>query len=114
MASGFTLYHFDACPFCRRVRRAIADLGLEVELRDIRLDPQARDALLEATGQITVPVLHLHDEGRWMPESADIVRFLYARFGEGRRPPLSVRLDPRVMTLGAVLVFALFVVLVRC
>ena len=32
---GLTLYHFESCPFCKRVRRGLADLGVEVQLQDI-------------------------------------------------------------------------------
>lgn len=73
------LYHFDSCPFCRMVRVAIDDLGLDVELRDIFEDAQYRDELVEARGRPTVPVLRITStdgEERWMPESDDIIRYL--------------------------------------
>lgn len=108
---GLTLYHLESCMYCKRVRRATAALGVEVELRDIERDPQARAALLEAMGRTTVPVLHIEGE-RWLPESADIVRYLYDRFGQGRRPPLSVALDPRWIVL-ALVVLVLGFLLVR-
>ncbi len=105
---ALTLYHFDTCPYCLRVRRAIDDLGLDVELANVNTDPRARGALLEATGRTTVPVLHLHQDGTWMPESGDIVRFLYAEFGNGRKPPLSARINPQWLIVGlAVGLFAL-------
>ncbi len=73
------LYHYDACPFCMMVRSEIEELGLDVELRDILLDMQHRNDLIEARGRATVPVLRIttpdgHD--RWMPESRDIVQYL--------------------------------------
>jgi len=98
-----TLYHFATCPYCLRVRRAIDDLNVEVELRDIHQDPSAAQALHDATGRTTVPVLYIADDDAWMPESTDIVRFLYARFGDGRRPPLSARLNPQWVYLALVL-----------
>ncbi len=51
-----------------------------------------------------MPVLHIQDEGdpRWMPESADIVTYLYDRFGQGRRPPLHLRIHPQVWIAAAV------------
>ena len=108
MTEGLTLYHFESCPYCKRVRRALADLGLEVALRDIQRDSGARVALQEATGRTTVPVLRIEAEDRWMPESADIIRYLYGRFGDGRRPPLRVSIDPRWVVLAlAVLAFVL-------
>lgn len=79
------LYHFDGCPFCMRVRRAIDALGIEVELRNIYEDSAHMNALREARGRSTVPVLRITSPDgaeRWMPESADIVRYLQATYGQ--------------------------------
>ena len=73
------LYYFDGCPFCNRVRSAIDQLGIDVELRNIMLEPQHRDDLIKARGRATVPVLRIispDGEDRWMPESRDIVNYL--------------------------------------
>jgi glutathione S-transferase len=103
------LYYYDGCPFCDRVRAALDDLGIRtvrrhageqaeaapdgsgpqptVELRHIHLDPQARSELVEARDRPTVPVLRILDSDGsedWMPESKDIVQYLYDRFGDGR------------------------------
>ena len=78
------LYHIDSCPFCIRVRRVIDELGLDVELRDIYGDKRHREELREARGRTTVPVLRITSadgEDRWMPESADIIRYLQATYG---------------------------------
>ena len=78
------LYHFESCPFCRRVRAAIDRLGLEVELRDIHRDAKHWDDLVAARGRATVPVLRIRSPDgteRWMPESADIVRYLAKVYG---------------------------------
>jgi glutaredoxin len=79
------LYHFDGCPFCMRVRRAIDVLGIDVELRNIYEDREHFEALMEERGRATVPVLRItspNGDERWMPESADIVRYLQATYGE--------------------------------
>ena len=78
------LYHFEACPFCARVRRVVDELGIEVELRDIHADRSSLEELRQARGRTTVPVLRITSadgEERWMPESADIVRYLRASYG---------------------------------
>lgn len=78
------LYHFPSCPYCRLVQRALDELGLEIEQRDIRAEPVHADELRQARGRTTVPVLRIIAEDgseRWMPESADIVRYLQERFG---------------------------------
>jgi glutathione S-transferase len=81
-ADDLALYHYEGCVYCARVRRALAELHVEVELRDIEEEPAHLRALVEARGRRTVPVLRIrHDEGdEWMPESADIVAYLRRRF----------------------------------
>lgn len=76
------LYHFASCPYCRRVRQVIERLGIDVELRDIHRDDAAFDALVEARGRPTVPVLRCTsaDHDRWLPESRDIIAYLESRF----------------------------------
>ena len=75
---GLSLYHFDGCPYCERVRTALSRLQLELELRDIHREPKYRDELVAATGKQMVPCLRIENGGkaRWMHESADIVRYL--------------------------------------
>lgn len=53
-----------------------------MEVRNIWESEEAARELLQATGRLTVPVLRIHDAGgdiRWLPESADIIRYLEAR-----------------------------------
>ncbi len=81
---GLSLYQFDSCPFCARVRNAADSLGIRLELRDTLADPDHARAVVEATGRRTVPVLRIEgDDGavQWLPESADIVEYLRDRFG---------------------------------
>ncbi len=77
-----TLYARDGCGYCYRVLRAIEHLGLDVEVRNIWQSEEAARELLQASGRLTVPVLRIRDAGgdiRWLPESADIIRYLEAR-----------------------------------
>ena len=78
--TGLSLYHFDGCPYCERVRAAMSRLSLELELRDIHRDAKYREELVAATGKQMVPCLRIENAGstRWMHESADIVRYLEA------------------------------------
>lgn len=60
-------------------------LGLNVELRNIYADADHLAALREVRGRTTVPVLRISSpdgEERWMPESADIVQYLQASYGQ--------------------------------
>jgi glutathione S-transferase len=85
-ASDLELYMRAGCPWCERVRAAVDDLGLSIPERTVSADPQALAELEAATGRGRAPVLRIRDvEGvRWMPESEDIVKYLYARYGAGR------------------------------
>ncbi len=79
------LYLFEGCPYCSRVRRVIDELGIDVELRDIFENQTYLKELNEARGRRSVPVLRIigaDGEERWMPESADIVRYLQATYGK--------------------------------
>ncbi len=83
-ASGLSIYGYPQCPFCRRVLEVASSLGLEIPLRNTLEDPGHRRELELATGRATVPVLLIEGqagEPRWLPESADIVRYLAERFG---------------------------------
>lgn len=72
------LYYYPECPYCQRVLRAIEETGARVALRHIWNNSEYRDELQAARGRTTVPVLRISNNGsdRWMPESADIVRYL--------------------------------------
>ena len=82
-ANQLSLYQFPSCPFCQRVLDAVARLGVQIELRDTRTSTAYRDELLAATGRTTVPCLRIEEPGgtRWLPESADIIRYLEREFG---------------------------------
>ncbi len=77
--SDLILYHYDTCPFCRRVFFALRNLGIEIEDKDIYRDQGAMAELVAARGRQTVPVLRIQEADgtvRWMPESAEIIRYL--------------------------------------
>ena len=70
------LYKFDACPYCRRVQTHLAHLGIPVDLRDTRTDPNARASLRQQTGRTQVPCLFI--DGQPLFESEDINAWLDA------------------------------------
>ena len=77
------LYQFSACPFCIKVRKEIARLGLNIETRDAQHNPQHRSELEAGGGRVKVPCLKIHqDDGgeRWLYESAEIKAWLQERF----------------------------------
>ncbi len=79
---SLSLYQFYACPFCVKVRREIARLGLNIELRDAQTGPY-REELAREGGRVMAPCLRIEDAGQvqWMYESSDIISYLNGRFG---------------------------------
>lgn len=81
--AAYSLYQFEACPFCVKVRRAMQRLNLPIELRDAKKNAQQRQELLEQGGRIKVPCLRIEDANgqvSWMYESDDIIAHLNERF----------------------------------
>lgn len=97
------LYHYPGCMYCARVWDAARKLGLEFESRDILRDEEACAELVQATGARTVPVLRIEQDGetRWQRESTDIIRYLYAQYGGGKTPGLSLWLNPQLVLVGS-------------
>ncbi|OOF09978.1 MULTISPECIES: glutaredoxin family protein [Salinivibrio] len=73
-----TLYQFQACPFCVKVRQASRKLGLPLAAKDAKRDMTARRELEQGGGKIKVPCLRIQqgDEVQWMYESDDIIAYL--------------------------------------
>ena len=74
------LYHFPSCPFCKVVVDCLDRLGMEIPMRDIQIEPGARDELVSIGGKGQVPCLVI--DGRPLYESADIVRWLEENLDE--------------------------------
>ena len=81
-AKQLTLYQFEACPFCVKVRRAIKRQSVNIELRDAKANPQHRSELEVGGGTIKVPCLRIEKNNtvEWMYESSDIVAYLEKEF----------------------------------
>jgi len=58
---GLSLYQFYACPFCVKTRRAIHQLNVSLETRDINKNAAHREQLESATGKIKVPCLRIEE-----------------------------------------------------
>lgn len=85
-SKDLALYQFSACPFCIKVRKEIARLGLNIETRNAQHDPEHRAALEAGGGRIKVPCLKIRqDDGneRWLYESSEINAWLQERFEPG-------------------------------
>lgn len=82
---ALTLYHFDSCRFCRKVRRSINRKSLNIELKDIRLNKNYETELMSGGGKTQVPTLRIvkpSGEIKWMYESGDIIKYLGREFNQ--------------------------------
>ncbi len=80
---NLALYQFSACPFCIKVRKEMARLGLNIETRDAQHDDSHREALAAGGGRVKVPCLLIRENGgneQWLYESDDIRSWLRQRF----------------------------------
>lgn len=79
---GLTLYQYQACPFCVKVRRAFKRHSLNIETRDAKRNEQFKQELVAGGGALKVPCLRIEKNGetQWMYESAVIIEYLESRF----------------------------------
>lgn len=89
------LYHFEACPYCEKVRSALR--RMDVRYESVEIDPADRSAVREISGQDLVPVLV--DGEAVVHDSTRILRYLVKSYGGGRFLPD----DPRSRALAWVI-----------
>ena len=80
------LFDMEGCPYCRVVREALSELQLDVEVYPCpkggtRFRPRAAELVGRKT---TFPVFYDVERGQAMPESADIVEYLWEHYDSGR------------------------------
>jgi len=82
---AITLYRLQSCPFCERVVRKLDEYGLEYRSRFVEPLHSQRDVVRREAGVRTVPVIVDERTGVTMAESANIVAYLDATYGEEGR-----------------------------
>lgn len=80
--SNMSLYQFEACPFCVKVRRSMKRLNLNIELRDAKNDEHIGKELEVQGGKRKVPCLRIEENNKiqWLYESNDIIAHLEKKF----------------------------------
>jgi glutathione S-transferase len=66
----------------------MADLGIDIELRDIGMNNGFRDELVREAGKGQVPCMRIERQdgaAQWMYESSDICNYLEQNFGHSSR-----------------------------
>jgi glutaredoxin 3 len=78
--TNITLFQFETCPYCAKVRAKLDELGLEYERVNVspnREDPQRKE-IAEKSGVGTVPIIKI--DGKYIGESGDIIEHLEENF----------------------------------
>ncbi len=75
-----TLYQFESCPFCAKVRAKFEEKGIEYKKVDVSHDRDApdRQKIAMNSGVSTVPVVDV--DGSWIGESEEIIKFVEDHF----------------------------------
>jgi glutaredoxin len=83
-AANLSLYFYESCMFCTRVRKTIRALNITIELCDINKDREHLESLATRGGKTTVPCLRIAGktpgEEKWLYESNDISQYLIRIF----------------------------------
>lgn len=77
--AGYSLYQFEACPFCVKVRKTINKHSLNIEYRDAKNNLEFRQELESLGGKVKVPCLRMKNEDgeiSWLYESDTIIEHL--------------------------------------
>ncbi len=75
------LWQFEASPFCRKVREALAVLDLDYHVRNVAKGSRHREEFKALSGRMMVPYLVDDNTGAAMHESDDIVAYLHETYG---------------------------------
>ena len=80
---NLTIYQFEACPFCVKVRRFIRKNSLKINLKDAKNNKTFKSELVNEGGKHKVPCLKIakiNSETIWLYESTEIIKFLKKEF----------------------------------
>lgn len=86
------LYEFEASPYCRKVREALTELDLDVRIHPCPKGGTVhRPRAIELGGKAQFPLLVDPNTEQVLYESADIIDYLFAQYGNGR-PPMRIQM----------------------
>jgi glutaredoxin len=80
---SLTIYQFEACPFCVKVRRFIRKNSLKINLKDAKYNKIFKYELVNEGGKHKVPCLRIekiNSSTEWLYESTEIIKFLNREF----------------------------------
>ena len=80
---NLTIYQFEACPFCVKVRRFLRKNSLNISLKDAKNNKIFKSELINEGGKHKVPCLKIekiNTKTEWLYESNEIIKFLNKEF----------------------------------
>lgn len=81
------IYEFESCPYCRKAREALSILDLEAIVYPCpKGGPRYREHVKQVGGKAQFPYLVDPNTGKALYESDEIVRYLFAQYGDGKVP----------------------------
>ncbi|MBT4888294.1 MAG: glutaredoxin [Rhodospirillales bacterium] len=83
LTANMSLYQFNACPFCVKIRRQFRKNALNIELRDAKNNIAFKEELTQQGGKHKVPCLRIENGPKhvtWLYDSKEINSFLKAEF----------------------------------
>ena len=84
---SLTLYRLEGCPFCEFVVDELEELGVDYDSVWVEGPHSERDEVRAVSGQRQVPVVVDEEYGVVMSQSARILEFLAATYGDGATDP---------------------------
>lgn len=79
---AITIYRLQACPYCERVVRVLQDNDIPYRSRFVEPMHADRNVVKRISGKRTVPAIVDENTGVTMSESANIVDYLEATYGD--------------------------------
>lgn len=83
LVQPLSLYEFEACPYCRKVREVLTELDLDYVSLPVAAGSPRRAALKRRGGKMQVPFLIDPNTDTSLYESDDIVSYLAKTYGAG-------------------------------
>ena len=84
---SLTLYRLEGCPFCEFVVDELEELGVDYDSVWVEGPHSERDEVRAVSGQRQVPVVVDEEYGVVMSQSARILEFLAATYGDEAADP---------------------------
>jgi glutaredoxin len=80
-AQSLSLYQYNACPFCVKVRREMRRQNVNIHLVDAKQESNKQELVSEG-GKLQVPCLKINNNGKveWLYESKAIMSYLNTEF----------------------------------